>query len=471
MVEINPNPIQSVTEPCKHLGGWTQKAQTKRGYKMDAKCKLCGLVREDIFPATTFEGFIRRWIAGKLTDKKGKRTITQTRCGNYKASDTKLYYLGAGRNLPVGEDALAIKLPDGRLIGNASKLTRCGSYRRGAESPAQRVMQELEIALIPFNVFEEAKLNLRTAKVIEQGKPEELTVPRMTWDSYIGGFHFMEIWKTKQQKGKPDTKDKVIKDLVPCDVWSSETNQNIRGWQWKELEKSNLEERHFIGAMLLEVSKKYYLFDVDRRELTFWRFNAFLSEIPKPVKTIAQAYDSLIPDKVRKAQKEGKKVLRQGEWFFIPSKLPGSIPASKRDHKIGANEPEGDSFDLRYYPDNNFEIPEEKIKQRLSEIKPKYHKGHLARVADFRRALKEFVNARKRLAREAPIKFSIRGELRAKNNRPNWVDKLVKLPEGDFVSGMVTHSGREHEPLLLKGWYIAVPNTAIASFQITGAID
>ena len=469
MVETNQPIVPS--ELCKHLGGWTQKAQTKRGYEMDAKCKVCGWVKEDIFPATTFEGFIRRWIAGKLTDKKGKRTLTQTQCGNYRASDTKLYYLGTGRNVLLGEDVLAIKLPDGRLIGNASKLTRCGSYRRGAESPAQRVMQELEIALIPFNVFDEAKLDLRTAKVIEQGKPEELTVPKMTFQRHRGEFRFMEIWNTKQQKEKPDTKDKVIKNLVPCDVWLSETNQYIRGWQWKELVRGNLEERHFIGAMLLEVSKKYYLFDVDRRELTFWRFNAFLSEIPKPVKTIAQAYDSLIPDKVRKAQKEGKKVLRQGEWFFIPTGLPKSIPASKRDHKKGANVPNDDYFDLQYHYDGNFEIPQEKIKSNLLSINPKYYQGHLARVADFRRALKEFVNARKRLAREDPTKFSIRGELRAKNNRPNWVKKLISLPEGDFVSGEVTHSGREHEPLLLKGWYIAIPNTAITNFTIVGVID
>ena len=40
-----------------------------------------------------------------------------------------------------------------------------------------------------------------------------------------------------------------------------------------------------------------------------------------------------------------------------------------------------------------------------------------------------------------------------------------------YVTGKVEHSGREHAPLILKGWYRAVPNTATESFTITGDID
>jgi hypothetical protein len=70
-----------------------------------------------------------------------------------------------------------------------------------------------------------------------------------------------------------------------------------------------------------------------------------------------------------------------------------------------------------------------------------------------------------------PEKHSIRGELRAGSNRPNYVKKYVKLPQGEFVSGEVTHSGREHEPITLKGWYKPTPNKATKSFTITGNID
>jgi len=466
MEEAPQKIAQPVEQKCYHL--WKQTPQTKLGYKMVAKCSLCNEVKPDIFPATTFEGFIRRWIAKKMTEKVGKKEITQTSCGNYRATDTKLAYWGSGRDVSIGEDVLAIKLPDGRFIGNASKLPRCGSYRRSADSPAQRIMQELEIPLIPFNVFEEAHLDLRTAKIIEQGKAEELYVPKMSWNRVTGQFRFMDIWDDKEAQ-TPPPKTAKIRKLHKEQVYNQKRDL-VDGYSWEQLIEGNLENRHFIGAMVIEVSNKYYLFDVDRRELTFYRFNAFLSELPKPVKTIAQAYDSLIPDKVRQARKEGKAVLRQGEWFFIPATLPKSVPASQSDHKVGEKAPERESFDLTYYLDN-LEIKQADIDKRLLAMKPLYHKVHLMRVGDFRDAIKRYINARKRLARENPHKYTIRGELVAKTNRPNNVQKYLALPEGQFVSGEVTHSGREHEPITLRDWYIAVPNTAINSYTIRGAID
>lgn len=65
----------------------------------------------------------------------------------------------------------------------------------------------------------------------------------------------------------------------------------------------------------------------------------------------------------------------------------------------------------------------------------------------------------------------IRGTLETGNTRPNYVSKYLKIKEEVFVSGLVEHSGREHEPLTLKGWYIPIPNTATKSFTITGNID
>ena len=60
-------------------------------------------------------------------------------------------------------------------------------------------------------------------------------------------------------------------------------------------------------------------------------------------------------------------------------------------------------------------------------------------------------------------------ELRAGNNRPNRVE--MGVAKESLCKGQVTHSGREHEPLMLKQWYKAVPNTATKSFTITGDID
>jgi hypothetical protein len=39
------------------------------------------------------------------------------------------------------------------------------------------------------------------------------------------------------------------------------------------------------------------------------------------------------------------------------------------------------------------------------------------------------------------------------------------------VLGTVTHSGREHEPVELKKWCLAVPNTSVKSWTIRGDVD
>ena len=61
--------------------------------------------------------------------------------------------------------------------------------------------------------------------------------------------------------------------------------------------------------------------------------------------------------------------------------------------------------------------------------------------------------------------------LRAGRNRPNTASKGFELDGITYVSGELTHRGREHHPIQLEGWYKPVPNTAIGSFQISGDID
>ena len=89
---------------------------------------------------------------------------------------------------------------------------------------------------------------------------------------------------------------------------------------WKEY--TDQEERHFTGASLFEVEGKTYLFDIDRKEIENNIFNPFLASINGKPKTIEEAYDLLKPLEVKKAERQGKKVLRQGEWFFIQCKAP-----------------------------------------------------------------------------------------------------------------------------------------------------
>jgi len=62
---------------------------------------------------------------------------------------------------------------------------------------------------------------------------------------------------------------------------------------------------------------RYFLCSMDEREY-------FVAELPRACKSVEAAFEMLKPLKVRKAEKSGINVKRQGEWFFLPH-----IPAGK----------------------------------------------------------------------------------------------------------------------------------------------
>ena len=75
---------------------------------------------------------------------------------------------------------------------------------------------------------------------------------------------------------------------------------------------------HRSGAVVLEYKGNYYLFGQD--EGTY-----FGVQLPKAVNTLSQAYNALIPKKV-----QGKKYVRQGEWFVVSLEEAGlELPALK----------------------------------------------------------------------------------------------------------------------------------------------
>lgn len=67
------------------------------------------------------------------------------------------------------------------------------------------------------------------------------------------------------------------------------------------------------------------------------------------------------------------------------------------------------------------------------------------------------------------MKGNLRIILEAGDNRPN--EATMGVQALGIVMGKITHTGREHAPLLLGTWHKAVPNTATKSFQISGKVD
>jgi hypothetical protein len=186
---------------------------------------------------------------------------------------------GSDQELCQNIIALRLTRPSGDLfIGNSSILPLIGRSVTYGNEHLNRSVQPVQtrlsryITMIPFSVFTEANLDLTQIEVLDKGPEETVTRIEQKWDA----------------RKKED---------VPVDV-----------------------EVHFTGASVFRVENKTFLFDIDRREIEHKIFNAFLVELTKPVATVKEAYDSLMPDEVKQALKKGLDVKRQGEWFFIPVK-------------------------------------------------------------------------------------------------------------------------------------------------------
>jgi hypothetical protein len=261
----------------------------------------------------------------------------------------------------LSSNIIAMRLESGSIIGNSSVLPLIGrrmSFGRErlnrGETPIQRYLAQY-VPMIPFSVFTQTGLDINRLDIIERGPEEEIT---------------RKLPRGRDKKGKQKWVDETV---------------------------------HYTGASLFKIDSKTFLFDIDRREVTHKIFNPFLVQLPKAVKSIKEAYDSLIPTEVKRAMLKGLDVKRQGEWFFIPVK--------------GQHTPDP--------------VREEDKQWQRGPYRPM--------------------------------------TLRAGNNSPNHATQgVAKLM---LVKGKVTHSGREHADMLLKGWHKAIPNTAIGSFTITGDVD
>lgn len=283
----------------------------------------------------------------------------------------------------IKQDIVAkrVRQPDGSTlyIGNSSVLGLIGRYvsfgRESVNRSETEIQQRLSrlIPVVPFSVFEQAGLDLNAMRILERGPAETVERKREAG--------------TDRKTGKP---------------------------------KYKLETVHFTGASLFQVGDACFLFDLDRRELAEKVFNPFLVKLPRAVRTIAEAYDSLKPDEVKAAEASGAPVPRQGEWFFLPvdKVLSARLDALKGDKDV-----------MR------------QVTLQAGPNRPNYAQG-----------------------------------ISLDNGRPvrgtrvdDWQD--VRARAESYVTGKVEHSGRDHAPLILKGWYRAVPNTATESFTITGDID
>lgn len=337
------------------------------------------------------ENFSR--FSGMVT--AGVLVLTDTTLDALTVEFKSIEYVGHSEHISVrrlAENVIArrIRLSDQTVgleyVGNSAALDLIGRKvafgRERLNRNETEIQQRLSklIPMIPFNVFDQARLSLDSMRIIERGKPE--TVTRKV---QVG---------TGGKTGKP---------------------------------KYKLETVHFTGASLFSVGDMAFLFDIDRREIEHQVFNPFLVKLPFDFELpagIAEAYELLKPQVVKDAERGGKPILRQGEWFFLPVTLTvarglsamASTPGTLRD-----------------------------IELRAGPNRPNTAQG--ISIYDGK-----------------PVVWQ-----RSDGVMVRWQE--VRAEAESYVTGTVKHTGCEHADLVLDGWYTAVPNTATESFTITGDID
>lgn len=313
------------------------------------------------------------------------------------------------------QETLAIRQKDGTILLNSSIFQSIGSYvvwghrkRTWGETWHQRFFrEEVPCIPVPFNALAEAGISeqdLYFSKILEWGGAEQVQV------AVTYGTRFF----------------------------------------------SHTETRHYTGAALIEVptnrsvenpegTPTKLLFDIDRQELQYGKFNPFVSQLFDgcAATTIAEAYRSLEPEEVRKyraslASEEhpNRQVVRQGDLFFIP--IPGEPPPA----------PVFDDATMMQ-----------------AKFKPSYSARALFASDD------EFKEAEEKHREAFELAISAVESPKLIRNT-HWIEKAVIRDGKTYARGKVEHSRRQHHELYLgETWYLVVPNTAVRNFLVTGAID
>ncbi len=189
-----------------------------------------------------------------------------------------------------------------------------------------------------FKCLENAGVNLQKIKVLETVKDLEATCD-------VGQKGFKDFESTVPQGA-------TYKEYPATDGYGDPIEED----ETKIVSK----RYHRAGCMLIREGKFSYICSMDEDSY-------FVTKLPKHSKTISDAYKSLKPKKVQAWEKKtGKRAIRQGEWFFIPTeieKLKGMRRKGLPLWEKGGNKHMADSYvvqdDINYVKDGVHHIDHE----------------------------------------------------------------------------------------------------------------
>ncbi len=382
---------------------------------------------------STVREFIENYVHGTLGKKTVQGGWSIMNWGNMDVLQfTSEKTRGHWRNNQFVEETIktvervAYRLPDGSVLSNANKLKLAGRkvawgyaiYGWEEENEVQRWLTGAGAIPLPFTIFDEVEgADVRDFSWVVKPKPEQLDV----------------LSNPRYEGDKP----------VPI-------------------------TRHFSGACLFAIDKEVFLYDIDRQELREHRiFNPFVTKLPRPAKSIRQAYDMLIPDEVRIAKRQLRVIKRQGEYYFVihSRECPVSTPITDEERHFLKYPPSRYGFGL-LSDDKN---PEYTF---MCDAHAPFGKDEPLDTPEKREFQEAAIRYRDVLNKYRESRVTS-GVLTRRGGTTHTVEKFVKDADGTvYASGLVKHTGRAHGPLDLGTcWYRVYANTAADSWTISGDVD
>jgi hypothetical protein len=247
------------------------------------------------------ENFIKEGKGGRGTNVKANETMLYTQ------APVRRWSQSGGYEVQNEQVPLAVRLKDDSLLANGATLV----WPRNRHQ--RQVLKSLENAHASFGV-----------------------VP----------FHSIVAAWTDGEKDDWDQAPIPIKDLQK-EVSIVVPSQGERWMQVKVKDKYGREKTrsvHTLGDSVVRVKDRYYLSAVDETGVGAGMY--FLAELltDRAPETLEDAFNALKPPVVREAEARGSNILRQGEWFAIPTMLRTSelmrdvergIAAYRLNHVLG----------------------------------------------------------------------------------------------------------------------------------------
>src|SRR4029079_4484253 len=176
----------------------------------------------------------------------------------------------------------------------------------------------------------------------------------------------------------------------------------------------------------------------------------FLVELDDKPKTVKQAYESMIPLE----GKTKRKILRQGDLFFIPTAENFKEYSKQHYEDLPINLTDQQKFNLDV-------LIERKIGNRFKNTKSYYSPTWIIKDATTR-LIAQYTKL-DYLKTIKPKRELLRNQIFDTNHESQFMN-IVKGKV--FVKGQIIHTNRQHRKLVLNQWYQVVKNRVKESYTI-----